>query len=63
MRTLVLKIRKTRKVTCLIGNYHSFSCVAITIGTLMTFSDAGEYSADDAWDFKELEEAITKSYF
>jgi hypothetical protein len=29
----------------------------------MTLSSAGEYSADDAWDFKELEEAITKSYF
>jgi hypothetical protein len=29
----------------------------------MILSSAGEYSADDAWDFKELEEAITKSYF
>jgi tRNA pseudouridine55 synthase len=27
------------------------------------FSLAGEYSAEDAWEFKELEEAITKNYF
>jgi len=24
---------------------------------------AGEYSADDAWSFQELQEQITKGYF
>ncbi|KAK7829583.1 hypothetical protein CFP56_028975 [Quercus suber] len=34
------------------------------ISSLITVSSyAGEYSADNAWDFKELEDAITKNYF
>ncbi len=35
-----------------------------SISSLITLSSfAGEYSADNAWDFKELEDAINKSYF
>lgn len=30
--------------------------------TALRRDSIGEYSADDAWDFKELEEAITKNY-
>ncbi|KAJ6959816.1 hypothetical protein NC653_038008 [Populus alba x Populus x berolinensis] len=30
---------------------------------LSFFSLEGEYSADDACEFKELEEGITKNYF
>jgi hypothetical protein len=61
MRIRVLKIRKTRKATYLTQNYHSFSCG--NNHWQIDNSSAGEYSADDAWDFKELEEAITKGYF
>jgi len=29
---------------------------------MVLFLSLGQYSADDAWDFQELEEAITKNY-
>ncbi|KAF3444557.1 hypothetical protein FNV43_RR14249 [Rhamnella rubrinervis] len=31
--------------------------------TALRRDSIGEYSADDAWDFKDLEEAVTKTYF
>lgn len=34
-----------------------FSCLIINLASI-----SGEYSADDAWEFQELEEQITKGY-
>ncbi|KAK2661640.1 hypothetical protein Ddye_000214 [Dipteronia dyeriana] len=58
------------RVTCTKGTYIRSLCADLgkALGscahlTALRRDSIGEYSADDAWDFKELEEAITKSYF
>ncbi|KAL5860562.1 hypothetical protein ACOSQ4_001858 [Xanthoceras sorbifolium] len=58
------------RVTCSKGTYIRSLCADLgkALGscahlTALRRDSIGEYSADDAWDFKELEEAITKSYF
>ena len=61
-----LESRKSSRFprACSIENYHNFNSRAKGISSLITVSSyAGEYSADNAWDFKELEDAITKNYF
>ncbi|OMO59323.1 Pseudouridine synthase II [Corchorus capsularis] len=58
------------RVTCSKGTYIRSLCADLgkALGscahlTALRRDSIGEYSADDAWEFKELEEAITKSYF
>lgn len=34
----------------------------VNVSVFAFHTSAGEHSADNAWDFKELEEAITKTY-
>ncbi|KAI9072128.1 hypothetical protein K1719_045905 [Acacia pycnantha] len=58
------------RVTCSKGTYIRSLCADIgkALGscahlTALRRDSIGEYSADDAWDFAELEEAISKSYF
>ncbi|KAE8021451.1 hypothetical protein FH972_007337 [Carpinus fangiana] len=58
------------RVTCSKGTYIRSLCADFgkALGscahlTALRRDSIGEYSADDAWDFKELEEAITKGYF
>lgn len=34
----------------------------VRAGNVVLCTLSGEYSADDAWEFSELEEAITKEY-
>lgn len=58
------------RVTCSKGTYIRSLCADFgkALGSCAHLSalrrdSIGEYSADDAWDFKELEEAIPKSYF
>ncbi|KAG2710470.1 hypothetical protein I3760_04G028900 [Carya illinoinensis] len=58
------------RVTCSKGTYIRSLCADFgkALGscahlTALRRDSIGEYSADDAWDFKELEESITKSYF
>ncbi|KAH7532438.1 hypothetical protein FEM48_Zijuj04G0019800 [Ziziphus jujuba var. spinosa] len=57
------------RVTCSKGTYIRSLCADLgkALGscahlTALRRDSIGEYSADDAWDFKELEEAITKTY-
>lgn len=57
------------RVTCSKGTYVRSLCVdfAKALGscahlTALRRDSIGEYSADDAWEFKELEEAVTKGY-
>lgn len=58
------------RVTCSKGTYIRSLCADLgkALGscahlTALRRDSIGEYSADDAWDFKELEEAIPKNYF
>ncbi|GLT33192.1 hypothetical protein SLA2020_077980 [Shorea laevis] len=58
------------RVTCSKGTYIRSLCADFgkTLGscahlTVLRRDSIGEYLADDAWEFKELEEAITKGYF
>lgn len=58
------------RVTCSKGTYIRSLCADFgkSIGscahlTALRRDSIGEYSADNAWDFKELEDAINKSYF
>ncbi|KAJ4974946.1 hypothetical protein NE237_008120 [Protea cynaroides] len=58
------------RVTCSKGTYIRSLCADFgkALGscahlTALRRDSIGQYSADDAWDFKELEEAITKGYF
>ncbi|KAI3905442.1 hypothetical protein MKW98_013240 [Papaver atlanticum] len=58
------------RVTCSKGTYIRSLCADLgkALGscahlTALRRDSIGEYSADDAWDFPELEQAITKSYF
>ncbi|XP_062105625.1 uncharacterized protein LOC133817202 [Humulus lupulus] len=58
------------RVTCSKGTYIRSLCADFgkALGscahlTALRRDSIGEYSADDAWEFKELEEAITKNYF
>ncbi|WRX20836.1 Pseudouridine synthase II [Theobroma cacao] len=58
------------RVTCSKGTYIRSLCADLgkALGscahlTALRRDSIGEYSADDAWEFKELEEAITKGYF
>ncbi|KAF8390507.1 hypothetical protein HHK36_025034 [Tetracentron sinense] len=58
------------RVTCSKGTYIRSLCADFgkTLGscahlTSLRRDSIGEYSADEAWDFQELEEAITKGYF
>ncbi|XVF60199.1 hypothetical protein PTKIN_Ptkin08bG0025300 [Pterospermum kingtungense] len=58
------------RVTCSKGTYIRSLCADFgkALGscahlTALRRDSIGEYSADDAWEFKELEEAITKGYF
>ncbi|XP_030447661.1 uncharacterized protein LOC115670502 isoform X1 [Syzygium oleosum] len=58
------------RVTCSKGTYIRSLCADFgkTLGscahlTALRRDSIGQYSADDAWDFKDLEEAITKGYF
>ncbi|KAL6960327.1 tRNA pseudouridine(55) synthase [Sarracenia purpurea var. burkii] len=57
------------RVTCSKGTYIRSLCADIgkALGscahlTALRRDSIGQYSADDAWDFKELESAITKDY-
>ncbi|KAH7847263.1 hypothetical protein Vadar_023906 [Vaccinium darrowii] len=57
------------RVVCSKGTYIRSLCADLgkALGscahlTALRRDSIGEYSADDAWDFKELEEAITKNY-
>ncbi|XP_015879009.3 uncharacterized protein LOC107415230 [Ziziphus jujuba] len=57
------------RVTCSKGTYIRSLCADFgkALGscahlTALRRDSIGEYSADDAWEFKELEEAITKTY-
>lgn len=57
------------RVTCSKGTYIRSLCADLgkALGscahlTALRRDSIGQYSADDAWDFKELEEAITKGY-
>ncbi|MED6208061.1 hypothetical protein PIB30_041451 [Stylosanthes scabra] len=57
------------RVTCSKGTYIRSLCADFgkAVGscahlTALRRDSIGQYSADDAWDFQELEEAITKSY-
>ncbi|WOG93447.1 hypothetical protein DCAR_0312731 [Daucus carota subsp. sativus] len=57
------------KVTCSKGTYVRSLCAdfAKTLGscahlTALRRDSIGQYTANDAWEFKELEEAITKEY-
>ncbi|KAI5604682.1 hypothetical protein BDE02_01G305400 [Populus trichocarpa] len=58
------------RVTCSKGTYIRSLCADFgkALGscahlTALRRDSIGEYSAEDAWEFKELEEAITKNYF
>ncbi|OVA20818.1 Pseudouridine synthase II [Macleaya cordata] len=58
------------RVTCSKGTYIRSLCADFgkALGscahlTALRRDSIGEYSADDAWDFPELEQAITKGYF
>lgn len=58
------------RVTCSKGTYIRSLCADLgkALGscahlTALRRDSIGEYSADNAWDFKELEDAITKTYF
>ncbi|KAM1410657.1 hypothetical protein ACFX1X_023675 [Malus domestica] len=58
------------RVICSKGTYIRSLCADLgkALGscahlTALRRDSIGEYSADNAWDFKELEEAITKTYF
>lgn len=58
------------RVTCSKGTYIRSLCADFgkALGscahlTALRRDSIGQYSADDAWEFKELEEAITKNYF
>ncbi|KAK8672516.1 hypothetical protein V6N13_110884 [Hibiscus sabdariffa] len=58
------------RVTCSKGTYIRSLCADFgkALGscahlTALRRDSIGEYSADEAWEFKELEEAITKGYF
>lgn len=58
------------RVTCSKGTYIRSLCADMgkVLGSCAHLAalrrdSIGEYSADDAWEFKELEEAITKGYF
>ncbi|KAF3955805.1 hypothetical protein CMV_019016 [Castanea mollissima] len=58
------------RVTCSKGTYIRSLCADFgkALGscahlTALRRDSIGEYSADNAWDFKELEDAITKNYF
>ncbi|PIA30273.1 hypothetical protein AQUCO_05600002v1 [Aquilegia coerulea] len=58
------------RVTCSKGTYIRSLCADLgkALGscahlTALRRDSIGQYSADDAWEFQELEEAITKSYF
>lgn len=58
------------RVTCSKGTYIRSLCADLgkALGscahlTALRRDSIGEYSADDAWDFPELEQEITKSYF
>ncbi|CAB4275331.1 unnamed protein product [Prunus armeniaca] len=58
------------RVTCSKGTYIRSLCADLgkALGscahlTALRRDSIGEFSADNAWDFKELEEAITKTYF
>ncbi|KAL5572807.1 hypothetical protein UlMin_022404 [Ulmus minor] len=58
------------RVICSKGTYIRSLCADLgkALGscahlTALRRDSIGEYSADDAWEFKELEEAITKNYF
>ncbi|RZC58830.1 hypothetical protein C5167_006133 [Papaver somniferum] len=58
------------RVTCSKGTYIRSLCADLgkALGscahlTALQRDSIGEYSADDAWDFPELEQQITKSYF
>lgn len=58
------------RVTCSKGTYIRSLCADLgkALGscahlTALRRDSIGEYSADNAWDFKDLEEAITKNYF
>lgn len=58
------------RVTCSKGTYIRSLCADFgkALGscahlTALRRDSIGEYKADEAWDFKELEEAITKGYF
>ncbi|XP_031260112.1 uncharacterized protein LOC116118285 isoform X1 [Pistacia vera] len=58
------------RVTCSKGTYIRSLCADFgkALGscahlTALRRDSIGHYSADDAWDFKELEEAISKNYF
>ncbi|XP_057984001.1 uncharacterized protein LOC131168522 [Malania oleifera] len=58
------------RVTCSKGTYIRSLCADFgkALGscahlTALRRDSIGEYSADDAWEFKELEEAITRGYF
>lgn len=43
----------------MLREYNAFC--SLLVARFPTF--IGEFSADDAWEFKELEDAITKTYF
>ncbi|KAJ7974669.1 putative tRNA-pseudouridine synthase [Quillaja saponaria] len=58
------------RVTCSKGTYIRSLCADLgkALGscahlTALRRDSIGQYTADDAWDFEELEEAIKKSYF
>ncbi|XP_030484428.2 uncharacterized protein LOC115700901 [Cannabis sativa] len=58
------------RVTCSKGTYIRSLCADFgkALGscahlTALRRDSIGEYSADDAWEFKDLKEAITKNYF
>ncbi|CAI0456366.1 unnamed protein product [Linum tenue] len=58
------------RVTCSKGTYIRSLCADLgkALGscahlTALRRDSIGEYAADDAWEFKELEDAIVKSYF
>lgn len=58
------------RVICSKGTYIRSLCADLgkALGscahlTALRRDSIGEYSADDAWEFKELEDAITKTYF
>lgn len=58
------------RVVCSKGTYIRSLCADLgkALGscahlTALRRDSIGEYSADDAWEFKELEEAIAKNYF
>ncbi|KAG7016215.1 truB [Cucurbita argyrosperma subsp. argyrosperma] len=58
------------RVTCSKGTYIRSLCADLgkALGscahlTALRRDSIGEYLADDAWEFKELEDAITKAYF